>query len=90
MNTLKDVAIGIVFVALLGAMIVGSALDIGRSDPFTGNPEQDREYCYNTPPSLMNGNELRHCDWLREVDEHRWERFDTDSSGEFPVDYDDP
>lgn len=89
MNALKNVAIAVVFVALLGAMIVGSAMDIGRLDPFTGSPEQDREYCNNTPPSMMNGQELEECAWLREVDEHGWDRFDTGSSGEFPVDYDD-
>lgn len=85
MDTLKNVALGIVFVALLGAMCIGSALDIGRVDPFTGSPEQDREYCYNTPPSLMNGDELRHCDWLREQNERPYvpeESYSTDIGAE--------
>lgn len=91
MNTLKNVAIGIIFVALLGAMCVGSALDIGRVDPFTGTPEEDREYCNNTPPSLMNEDELQRCAWIREEDERPV--FPEDFAGdavEFRTDSGDP
>ena len=82
METLKNIGIGIGLVLLLVAMLVGSAMDIGRVDPFTGDPDEDREYCGNTPPSMMNEEELQRCAWLREEDEwpHAWEDdFATDS-----------
>ncbi len=90
METLKNIGIGIAFVTLLGGMIVGSAMDIGRIDPFTGDTEQDLEYCANTPPSMMNGEELQRCAWLREEDERPlWDDFATDAV-EFQADYGDP
>ncbi|MDP3774759.1 MAG: hypothetical protein Q8Q85_10895 [Gemmatimonadales bacterium] len=69
MGILKNIGIGLALVALLGAMLVGSAMDIGRIDPFAGSAEEGREYCDNTPPSMMNEEELQRCAWLREEDE---------------------
>ena len=92
MDTLKNIGIGIVFAALLVAMLVGSAMDIGRIDPFAGSAEESREYCDNTPPSMMNDRELRECRLLREEDERPFisdDDFATDAV-EFSAGYNDP
>lgn len=87
MNTLKNIAVGIGIAALFGAMIVGSAMDIGRLDPFAGSPEESREFCGNTPPNMMNEEELQQCAWLREEDERPYvpeESYSTDIGAESP------
>lgn len=91
METLKNIGVAVLFVALLGAMCVGSALDIGRVDPFTGDADEDLAYCNGTPPSLMNEEELEHCDWLRGREDAEREHlgdFATDAP-DFPLNYDD-
>lgn len=88
----KSVAIGFVFVVLFCGMIVASAMDIGRPDPFAGSAEESREYCGNTPPNMMNDRELQRCAWLREEDERPFvsdDDFATDAV-EFSAGYNDP
>ena len=89
MDTLKNVAIGIGFAVLLGAMLVGSAMDIGRVDPFTGDPDHDAQYCGNTPPNMMNEDELQRCAWIRAEDERPTFEEDLEPFTIEPGSYDD-